>query len=379
MRWEKPKTTGYMIRKVTDKSVYEGFSAPERVSGLAAQIRREAAGEYLFMEVCGGHTRAIRANGLDKLLPPCITLLSGPGCPVCVTPAAYIDHAVSLSADPDVITATFGDLLRVPGSRTTLEKEKAAGGSIVVVYSVNEAVQLAIDSPDKRVVFLATGFETTAPGSAAGLAEAVRLGAGNFYLLSAHKVMPPAMKAVVEGGTRVTGFICPGHVSTITGSGIYEFLPRDYGVGCVISGFEPADILLSVLMLVRQVNLGEPRVEIQYGRAVRPEGNPKALSLMKRVFRESDEWWRGFGVITGSGLQPGGEFEKYDARFVFPAFADDSDETGDCICGAILRGMNSPPDCPLFGSVCTPASPAGACMVSAEGACNVNYKYSNHA
>ncbi len=368
-----------MIRTVTDRVIYGGFSAPERVSGLAAQIRLEANGEYLFMEVCGGHTHAIRANGLDKLLPSCITLLSGPGCPVCVTSVSYIDQAVALSAIPDVIAATFGDMLRVPGSLTTLEKEKAAGGSVVVVYSVNEAVQLAIDRPDKRVVFLATGFETTAPGSAAGLTEAVRRRAGNFFILSAHKVMPPAMKAVVEGGTRVTGFICPGHVSTITGSAIYEFLPCDYNVGCVISGFEPADILLSVLMLVRQVNQGEPRVEIQYGRAVRPEGNPTALALMKRVFRESDEWWRGFGVIPGSGLQPGGEFEKHDARIVFPAFADDSDETGDCICGEILRGMKSPTDCPLFGRLCTPVSPAGACMVSAEGACNVNYKYSNHA
>ncbi len=368
-----------MIRTGTDKAVYEGFRDPERISGLAAQIRREAVGEYLFMEVCGGHTHAIRGNGLDKLLPPCITLLSGPGCPVCVTSLSYIDHAVSLLALPDVVTATYGDLLRVPGSRSTLEKEKAAGGDIEVVYSVNEAVELALEKPDKRVVFLAIGFETTAPGSAAGLTEAVRRGAGNFYLLSAHKIMPPAMKAVVEGGTRVTGFICPGHVSTITGSGIYEFMPRDYGVGCVISGFEPADILLSVLMLVRQVNREEPRVEIQYGRAVKPEGNPKALALMKRVFRESDEWWRGFGVIPGSGLQPGGEFEKYDARLVFPAFADDRDEKGACICGSILRGMKSPADCPLFGSVCTPASPAGACMVSAEGACNVNYKFSNHA
>ena len=356
----------------------EGFSERERVDKLLRQIRREAEGDYIFMEVCGGHTTAIRGYGIDSLLPGNIRLISGPGCPVCVTSVSYIDHAIELAAIPDVIIATFGDLLRVPGTGTSLEREKAAGAAVATVYSVNEAVNLAGKHKSKKIVFLAIGFETTAPGTAAGVLEAGKRGVDNFFILSAHKIMPPAMRAVVEGGTHVNGFICPGHVSAITGSGIYQFMPAGFGIGCVVSGFEPVDILQSVLMLTRQVSRNDPKVEIQYKRAVKPEGNQKAVAIMEKVFDISDDWWRGFGIIPGSGLQLKQEYERFDARKVFPAFAEEDSDEGACICGEILRGKSTPAGCPLFGNGCTPADPAGACMVSSEGACNVHYNFGSY-
>ncbi len=351
------------------------FRERGRVDILLRQIRQEATEKYIFMEVCGGHTTAIHSYGIPGLLPGSINLISGPGCPVCVTSESFLDHAIALSAMPGILVATFGDLLRVPGGGTSLEKEKAAGASIIVVYSINEALDLAAKNKDKMVVFLAIGFETTAPGTAAGVLDAGKRGLANFFILSAHKIMPPAMRAVVEGGTNVNGFICPGHVSAITGSGIYGFLPDDFGIGCVISGFEPVDILQSVLMLIRQVNRKDPGVEVQYTRAVRPEGNPKAMNIMKQVFKVSDQWWRGFGTIPGSGLQLKPEYEKSDAGKVFPAPPQRQPVESLCMCGSILRGTHTPADCPLFGTGCTPADPAGACMVSAEGACHAFHKY----
>ena len=356
----------------------EGFSERGRVDRLLGHIWREAKGDYFFMEVCGGHTTAIRGYGIDSLLPGNIRLITGPGCPVCVTSVSYIDHAIELAGMPDVIIATFGDLLRVPGTGTSLEREKAAGSAVTTVYSVNEAVKLAQKHKNKKIVFPAIGFETTAPGTAAGVLEAAERGADNFFILSAHKIMPPAMRAVVEGGTNVNGFICPGHVSAITGSGIYQFLPAGFGIGCVISGFEPVDILQSVLMLVRQVTRNDPKVEIQYKRAVRPGGNKKAVAIMEKVFDISDDWWRGFGIIPGSGLQLKAQYESFDARKVFPAFAEKEVDEGKCICGEILRGKSTPAGCPLFGNGCTPADPAGACMVSSEGACNVHYNFGSY-
>ena len=360
-------------------SLTSGFRERGRVDKLLRQIRREAVGDYIFMEVCGGHTTAIQSYGIGSLLPGNIRLLSGPGCPVCVTSRSYIDHAIALSGIPDVIVATFGDLLRVPGTNTSLEREKAAGAAVTTVYSVNEAINLADKNKSKKVVFLAIGFETTAPGTAAGVLEAGGRGVDNFFILSAHKIMPPAMRAVVEGGTHVNGFICPGHVSAITGSGIYQFMPAGFGIGCVVSGFEPVDILQSVLMLTRQVSRNEPKVEIQYKRAVKPEGNQKAVAVMEQVLCPSDDWWRGFGIIPGSGLQMKPQYERFDARKVFPAFAEEDSDEGACICGEILRGRSTPAGCPLFGNVCTPGNPAGACMVSSEGACYVHYKYGSYA
>ena len=355
-----------------------GFREQSRVDKLLRQLRQEAAGDYILMEVCGGHTTAIQSYGIGGLLPGNIRLISGPGCPVCVTSRSYIDHAVGLSAIPGVIIATFGDLLRVPGSTDSLEKAKATGADVRVVYSVNEAISMAEKERSKRIVFLAIGFETTVPGTAAGVLSAAEKGLDNFLILSAQKIMPPAMRAVVEGGTEVNGFICPGHVSTITGSGIYRFLTEESGIGCVVSGFEPVDILQSILMLVRQVNRNAPDVEVQYTRAVRPEGNRKALDIMNRVFGPSAEWWRGFGIIEGSGLQLRPQYESIDARNILSAFAEEDPDEGACICGEILRGRSTAGDCPLFGNGCTPDNPAGACMVSSEGACYINYKYNKH-
>lgn len=355
----------------------EAFSERGRVDKLLRQIRQEAVGDYTFMEVCGGHTNAIHSYGISGLLPAGIRLISGPGCPVCVTSRSYIDHAIALAARPDIIIATFGDLLRVPGSHSSLEKEKATGSAVTIVYSANEAINLAEKHKTKSIVFLAIGFETTVPGTAAAVLEAVDQGLDNFFILSAQKIMPPAMKAVVEGGTRVNGFICPGHVSVITGSSIYQFLPRDFGIGCVVSGFEPVDILQTILLLVRQINQDAPGVEVQYKRAVKPEGNKKAVKIMEQVFGVSDDWWRGFGIIPGSGLQLKPLYEKLEALNIFPAFAQEDPDEGACICGEILRGKSSPADCPLFGTCCTPGDPAGACMVSAEGACFAFYKYAD--
>jgi hydrogenase expression/formation protein HypD len=244
-----------------------------------------------------------------------------------------------------------------------------------VIYSVIEAINLAEKYKSNNIVFLAIGFETTAPGNAYGVLEAVARSLGNFYILSAQKIMPPAMRAVVTGGTPVNGFICPGHVSAITGTGIYGFLPREFGIGCVISGFEPVDILLTVLMLIRQVNRDAPEVENEYGRAVSPDGNTRALKVMDRVYMVRDEWWRGFGVIPESGLQLQPGFERFDAGKAFPLNNVQPSDDKTCICGEILRGARSPAECPLFGTGCTPDDPAGACMVSDEGACLAFFKY----
>lgn len=350
----------------------------KRAEKLLHHIRSEATGDYTFMEVCGGHTHAIRGFGIPGLLPDNIRLISGPGCPVCVTSRSFIDQAISLAGIPDHVVASFGDLLRVPGSHGTLEKAKASGSGVAMVYSVNEAITMAEKNKNKKIIFLAIGFETTIPGNASGVLEAERRNLKNFFVLSSQKIMPPAMKAVVKGGTRVNGFICPGHVSVITGSRIFEFLPGQFGIGCVISGFEPVDILFSVLMLVRQVNRREPTVEVQYSRAVKPEGNIKAIKLMEQVFRLTDEWWRGFGIIPESGLQLKQRYEFFDARKLVPVNVEESEDEGACICGEILRGVSTPGMCPLFGTGCTPSDPAGACMVSAEGACFAYFKYRDH-
>ncbi len=356
-------------------NINEAFRDRGRAEKLLRHIHQEAVGEYLFMEVCGGHTTAIFSCGIPGLLPENIRLISGPGCPVCVTSKSFIDNALQLSAMPKVIIATYGDLLRVPGSVSSLEKEKAAGAFVGMVYSVNEAINVAEMNKNMNIVFLAIGFETTAPGNACGVLEANGRGLENFFILSAQKIMSPAMRAVVEGGTKVNGFICPGHVSSITGTSIFEFLPDEFGIGCVISGFEPVDILQTILLLVRQVNNGVPVVEIQYKRAVKPEGNIKAVKTMERVFGLSDDWWRGFGIIPGSGLQLKSRFERFDARKVFNITERQDNDVGECICGEILRGESKPADCPLFGSGCTPKNPVGACMVSTEGSCFTFYKY----
>jgi hydrogenase expression/formation protein HypD len=327
------------------------------------------------MEVCGGHTAAIHRFGIPSLLPENIKLISGPGCPVCVTSTDFIDKAISYSRMDNVIIATFGDLVRVPGSASSLEKEKASGADIRIVFSGLESLEIARSNPLKKVIFLGIGFETTAPGTAVTVIQAREQNIRNFLILCAHKVMPPAIETIIRDGTDLDGFICPGHVATITGSLIFDFIPYTYDLGCVIAGFEPADILMSILMLLRQVNSRIFKVEIQYSRAVRPDGNSLARKHMDSVFDICSSSWRGFGPIPGSGLTLNKEFEVYDAEVILPVSVTSHMENELCICGKILRGTYSPADCPLFANICNPGNPLGACMVSNEGTCNSWYRY----
>lgn len=351
----------------------------EKLTGyLVRELWKHTDRNYTFMEVCGGHTHAIQRFGLPALLPANIRLLSGPGCPVCVTGKAFIDKAIAYSGLPDVITTTYGDLMRVPGTASSLEKEKSAGKDIRVVFSPMEALNTAVTEFPKKVIFIGIGFETTTPGSAATILEADKRKIPRFFLLSGHKVMPPAMKAVIEGGTAIDGLICPGHVSAITGSRIFEFIPEQYGLPCVVTGFEPVDILQSLILLIRQIEKRQPEVEIQYKRAVTRDGNLLALKMAGEVFTLADDSWRGLGIIPGSGSKLRTEFEKYDAEKAFPLDITSGEEEDDCLCGDVLRGIRTPSECPLFGKVCTPQNPAGACMVSSEGACQIFYRYNRH-
>ena len=342
---------------------------------LTDQINKSVTRNYVFMEVCGGHTSAIHRFGIPSLLPDTIKLISGPGCPVCVTGIDFIDKAILYAQKDNVIIATFGDLIRVPGSSSSLEKEKMKGADIRIIFSPLEALDIASQNPDRKIVFLGIGFETTSPGTAVTIKQADNREITNFLLLSAHKIMPPAMEAIMKDGARLDGFICPGHVATTAGSGIFQFLPEKYHTGCVISGFEPTDILHTLLKLVMQVNSNEPRVEIQYKRAVNELGNPVAMRNVTEVFEYCDTTWRGFGNIPLSGLKLRKEFQRFDAEKMIPVKIFNHDENSSCICGDILRGLKTPGDCFLFRNVCTPENPVGACMVSGEGACNTYYKY----
>ena len=354
------------------------FRDKQLVTKLAGHIKNLARGDLAFMEVCGGHTSAIHRFGIKSFLPDNIKLISGPGCPVCVTGKEFIDKAVACSRLKDVIITTFGDLIRVPGTISSLDKERAKGADIRIVFSGLEALDIAIANPGRRVIFLGIGFETTAPGTAVTMKEALKRRVENFCLLSAHKIMPPAMEAIIKEGVSIDGFICPGHVAAITGSGIFDFIPEKYKLGCVITGFEPVDITQAILMLVNQVNSNDPKTEIQYRRAVTKDGNSMAKKQMDDVFETCDAFWRGFGIIPGSGLKLRNEFTKFDAGEFYQSDPEFQEDDGSCICGEILRGKKTPPDCPLFGNGCLPDNPIGACMVSNEGSCNTWFKYSNN-
>lgn len=342
---------------------------------IVQEIKRISTRPVRFMEVCGGHTMAIQKFGIPSLLPENITLLSGPGCPVCVTDRKYIDTAIAFARLDDVIITTYGDLIRVPGSSSSLDEEKAMGRDVRIVYSILDALDIAAENPDKKVIFLGVGFETTTPSSAAGILNAEKRGLKNFFLYSSHKVMPPAMNALIDEGVQIDGYIAPGHVSTITGTSIYNDIPKKYKLGCVIAGFEPVDLLQTIYMLVRQVEEQSPRVEIQYKRAVVIEGNRKAQKLVEDVFEACDDWWRGLGILPLSGLTLRSKFEHMDALKSMPVKVEKTREDKGCICGQILKGLNTPADCKLFGRVCTPNNPVGACMVSNEGACHAWYRY----
>ena len=355
----------------------EEFRNKEIARGLIASITNTAANlpPVKLMEVCGSHTMAICRYGIRQLLPKNLSLLSGPGCPVCVTTGDYIDKAVALARVPGVIVTSFGDLFRVPGSTSSLENERAAGASVEIVFSPIDAVQIARDNPGRKVVFLGIGFETTIPAVAIAVKDAAAQGVKNFSVLSGHKLMPPALKALVDRPTQVNGFICPGHVSTIIGMRPYEFIPRDYGIGCVIAGFEPVDILQSIHMLLKQLEGNRPAVENQYTRLVKPEGNRAGQALIADVFEPVHTAWRGLGVIPGSGLRIRARYAAHDTERAIEFTTEPAVEKPGCICGEILQGIKTPYDCPLFGKYCTPAGPVGPCMVSTEGCCAASYKY----
>jgi len=328
------------------------------------------------MEFCGGHTVTIFRYGIRQVLPPTIDMVSGPGCPICVTANVDLDKAIALSQISDVIVATFGDMLKVPGSRSSLQEVKADGADVHMVYSTMDALRIAEDNPAKSVVFLGIGFETTAPTIAASILQAGEKGIRNYYVLSLHKLCPPVLRAILDSGeVKLHGLICPGHVSTIIGSHPWEFIARDYGIPCVVSGFEPLDILQCVDMLVAQVENNESRVEIAYRRGVRPEGNQQALKLMERVFEPCSAEWRGIGEVPDSGLRLRKEYQHFDAELAFDIEPGPTYEPVGCICGDILRGVKTPADCQLFGKACTPEHPVGPCMVSSEGSCSAYYLY----
>lgn len=347
----------------------------ELVLKLIDQIKKASTKPITLMEVCGGHTMSIQKFGIPSLLPENIKLVSGPGCPVCVSSRKYIDKSVAYAKLPDVIITTYGDLIRIPGSSSTLDEEKAKGADVRIVYSVLDALKIAQDNPEKKIIFLGIGFETTAPSSAVGVLNAYKQGITNFFLFSSHKIMPPAMAALIDEGVKIDGYIAPGHVSTITGSGIYKDIAEIYKLGCVISGFEPVDLLRSILMLVKQIENGTPKVEIEYSRVVKPEGNLKAQRMLDEVFELKDDWWRGLGILPKSGLKIRKIYKKFDAEIMIPVEVEPTKKDKGCLCGEILKGLKNPKDCKLFGKGCTPSDPVGACMVSHEGACNAYYRF----
>ncbi len=360
------------------KHVSEYRSPPDAAKLLEAVSRLSGRlpGKARFMEVCGTHTMSAARMGLRKLLPSPIELLSGPGCPVCVSPSSYISRAIEYSKKDEVIIATFGDMMKVPSGGNSLEKQRGLGADIRVVYSPLDALSTAEENRDRKVIFLGVGFETTAPAVAACVEEAKSRGAVNFFVLCGHKTMPRAMAAIVtDPELKIDGFICPGHVSAVIGSRPYEFLADEHNLPCVIAGFEPLDIIQAVYMLSAQVARGSAEVEIQYGRAVRREGNRKALELLDRVFEPADSLWRGIGLIPSSGLRFRGEYSDFDAGAVFPFKDVSMDEPAGCICGDVLKGKARPQECGLFGKACAPSNPVGACMVSTEGTCAASYRY----
>jgi len=355
------------------------YREPRIVRKLTDRIWLRSRKPIKIMEFCGGHTASILKNGIRQLLPPNIELLSGPGCPVCVTASSDLDMAIAIARLPGVIVATFGDMLKVPGSYSSLQKARAEGGDIHVVYSARDALALAQKNPEREVVFLGIGFETTAPTIGASILEAIDRGIKNYSVLSLHKLCPPVMKALLDSKeVDLDGIICPGHVSAIIGSAPYEFIPGNYGIACAISGFEPVDILFSIGMIVEQIEDGRPAVEIAYPRGVKPGGNKDALLLMERVFEKGDANWRGIGLVPESGLKIRERFRNYDAMHRFQIEPGPGGEPKGCICGDILRGVKTPLHCALFGKVCTPENPVGPCMVSSEGSCSAHRLYGGH-
>jgi hydrogenase expression/formation protein HypD len=355
------------------------FRDPELARRLLDRIHAAAKRDWVLMEVCGGQTHAIVRYGIDELLPPSIELVHGPGCPVCVTPLSAVDRAHAIASRPEVIFTSFGDMLRVPGSEADLLALKARGGDVRVVYSPLDALRLAQENPDRKVVFFGIGFETTAPANAMALREAKRLGVSNFSMLVSHVLVPPAIRAILDGKeNRVQAFLGPGHVCSVTGYRDYEKLTADYRVPIVISGFEPVDLLAGILATIEQLEAGRAVVENGYKRSVVADGNTVIRSLVDEVFEVSDREWRGIGTIPSSGLALRAEYAAHDAEKVFAVGNIQTKESSQCISGRVLQGLKKPCDCPAFGKTCTPDTPLGATMVSSEGACAAYFAHGRH-
>lgn len=352
------------------------FRDPRLARRLLDQIAALSTRPVHLMEFCGGHTHAIMRYGLRQLVPPTVHLHAGPGCPVCVTATAEIDRAIAIARLPGVILTTFGDMLRVPGSDGSLQTAKAQGADVRVVYSPLDALQIAREHPTRPVIFLGVGFETTAPTVAATLLQAESQNIANFYVISFHKLTPPAIRAILDAGqVHLDGVIGPGHVTTVIGSEVWRFLPREYGIPCAVAGFEPLDILWAIRALVELCETGQAEVVNAYGRSVRADGNRTAQTLLEQVFQVADGEWRGLGRLPNSALILRPMFAHRDAAHVFPVPITSRVEPVGCRCGDVLRALITPDECPLFRRVCTPQTPVGACMVSSEGACAAYYQY----
>jgi len=355
------------------------FRDPVRAQVLLQRIRERAHRPLRLMEFCGTHTHAIFRHGIRQLLPEPVTMVSGPGCPVCVTSVADLDRAIGLAGIPGVTLATFGDMLGVPGSHGSLQEAKAAGADVRVVYSSLDALEMARRRPLRTVILLGVGFETTAPTVAAALLQAEKEGLANLRLYSLHKLTPPATVAILQAGeVALDGILAPGHVSTIIGARAWEFVARDFHLPCAVAGFEPLDILQGIADLVEQHEVGRQEVHNTYTRGVRPEGNPTALRLLEEVFEPAAADWRGLGTVPASGLRLRERFGRFDAQPLLIEHGLDrleAREPAGCRCGDVLRGVLSPGACPLFGRVCTPERPIGPCMVSSEGSCAACYRY----
>lgn len=344
----------------------------DELQQLTAQIKRPLK----LMEVCGTHTVEIFRHGIRSIIPDTITLLSGPGCPVCVTSIRDVDAAISIAMRPNTVLVTFGDMMRVPGGKQSLMEARSEGADVRVMYSPMDALKLAQEDGSKQVVFFATGFETTSPLIAGTVLAAFRQKVKNFTILSSHKTVPLALKALLDSpDVRVDGFILPGHVSTIIGLAPYEFVAHEYKKPAVVTGFEAGEIIEGILMIVRQIAKGEAKVENAYPTVVRPEGNPRAVEILNDIFEPSDTYWRGIGVLPGTGLKLQEKYREFDAEARFNPESTGIAEPELCSCGDILRGVKIPTECPIFGTGCTPDSPVGPCMVSTEGSCSAYFKY----
>jgi len=373
------------------KDLYDGFRNPDVIKSFQKLIAREA--EKLnrtvnIMEVCGGHTHTIMKYGLAQLLPSTINFIHGPGCPVCIMPKERVDHAYALSQQSDLILLTLGDMIKVPGSHGSLQDARAKGADVRFVYSPMDALKIAEENPDKKIIFFAIGFETTTPMSAALLDVVIKRGIKNIFFHINHVTVPEVMKELIDSRDehvnsydhRIDAFIGPAHVSVISGSKIYEIFPKHYGIPVVVSGFEPVDVMEAIYMIIKQFNEGRSDLEIQYKRLVTHEGNLKAQALIEHYFEKVDLFkWRGMGNVPNSGLKLRDEFALYDAEVLYKEVLpyEEIDDHKLCICGDILRGFAKPQECSVFGTACKPSSPLGSCMVSSEGACAAYYKYGN--